>query len=172
MQASGGVKSQQPAVSCSSPQLAGTLLWTAAAPEGNLLPDTQSADNKISAAWDITATSSLYPQAAFSSAAVAQQLVKLLSSQSGHRDNLPHSQTTPKQGIGGGSVCKTPSMSNAETRDNGQSAREAGLPAEKDLLSQPLQNEAEERSEVLMTAANAERPPGIELFDNPHPLPF
>ena len=163
----GGIKAQQPAISFSTPQLAGTLLCTAAAPEGNLLPDTESVDTKVSAAWDITATTSLNPQAAFATAAAAQQLVKLLSEQPGSRGSLPHTQRTSKEGKETGLASGILSPSMFKTGGAGLPPRNAGLSEEGDLLSQSLQNEAEGRSEVLSTPARADRPPGMDFFINP-----
>ena len=161
------MKAQQPALSCLSPQLAGTLSWTAAAPEGNLLPETQNADDKLSAAFEVTLTTSLSPPVAFESIAVAQQLVAQLSEQPGVTTAPLSSQAVSKEGFEGKTSSEIPAVSFADTRDTSSSPSKAGPTETGELVSQPSSNEAGLEAEALLAAAAVERPTGIAITPNP-----
>ena len=141
------MKDQQPALTCFSPQLAGTLLWTAAAPEGNLSAQPQSADNKVSAAWDATLKTSLNPQSAFTSAAVAQQLV-----------GIPDSETG---GLEAESALQSFKASLSTAEASSRSPSESRLPERANLPLHAPSNALAAEAEDLMTAARANRPSGI-----------
>lgn len=162
MQVRGGLKTQQPAFSCSTPQLAGNLVWTAATPEGNLLPDSQSGDNKISAVWDVTLNTSLSPPAAFAAAAVAQQLVSLLSEQRSLIGNLHKNQKTLEKSTEALSASREVVP---ETQETSGSLKAETI--EETPIPQPLQSKAADESEILMAAASVERPPGSDICCKP-----
>ncbi len=152
------MKDQQPALTCFSPQLAGTLLWTAAAPEGNLSAQPQSADNKVSAAWDATLKTSLNPQSAFTSAAVAQQLVTMLMQQAGSVSGIPDSETG---GLEAESALQSFKASLSTAEASSRSPSESRLPERANLPLHAPSNALAAEAEDLMTAARANRPSGI-----------